>query len=236
MLARCTDCAAHEDTRRHILWDCLPIKSYGDVRQAQCVTVGLNPADNLFYKRSTRAVRRRSDRLPMLEDFGAASRPDLSPDAIKLIEWEQHRYFTMRPRHPWFRTLEQVLQTADSAWTYESGRAAHLDTAACATDQWVQLSNEVRRHLQSTCHPHFLHTLTEVPAGAWLILNGRAIWNLLLPRLTESSSGAIDRVRWSSGNCGALHYFAWNISIQRTSPATRIAIGQQLQAERLNRA
>lgn len=224
-LLHCTDCAACARTREQILWNCLPVVSYGDLRQAAVITIGLNPSDNLFYRRGTRIPKPLEQRFPMLADYGANSRKSLPANDAQSALQRQRNYFQHLPAHPWFRPLRQLLADWNPAWTYENGKAAHVDSAACATNQWQTLSARVRQGLLTTCRPHLLESLAEAQAGTRVLVNGRTAWRNLEPELTEAAAGRLERVghalEWGFGYLPSsghrLPVFAWNRMLQRTS-------------------
>lgn len=239
--ARCTACGADPETRTHLLWPCLPILSYGNVREAQAVSLGLNPSDNLFYRRGTRIARESTQRLPMLEDFGAASRKALSGEDVLAIMARQQAYFAGPvARHPWFQRWDALLQAAHPEWTYERGSVAHLDLACCATDQWSRMSPHVHTTLLRTCRPHFLQTIEQARHSPWLLLNGRTIHAALSEHLRPEAQGSLmhsgQSVRWESGcfqlASRNLPYFAWNQFLTRVKPELRRDLGRLI-AERL---
>jgi hypothetical protein len=69
---RCQACSACPDTHEVILWDCLPVPSFGNPNQAKVATISINPSDREFYKsgyqKDDSQPLCQNQRLPMLRN------------------------------------------------------------------------------------------------------------------------------------------------------------------------
>jgi hypothetical protein len=149
-------------------WNFIPIPYFGNPANAivKVATIGLNPAAN-------------EPRLPRLGDYGKESRDSLTDDDLNSCEARREHYFT-NPEETWhnyFRAFESVLGRTNHLWSYASN-AVHIDLVACVTKVRFGLVGGVpRESLIGNCRPHFLGTLSQLPSGTVLLLDGEAVCN-----------------------------------------------------------
>ena len=189
-IEQCMDCdgsAAHAD----VMWQTLPVPWFGDLRsgRVEVATVGLNPSWTEFETKE-RNLRNTKERLPAIADFGAKCRRELNSAQSKQAAAARTRYFVPgeeREPHPYLKKLQGVMAAAVRAtgrdWAYASGTALHLDIVACSTwPEWGKLSTEAQEALVSRCFPKFAATLSQIPSAAWLLLDGRTVFDTVRRR------------------------------------------------------
>lgn len=181
MAERCTTCLNDRITESAIVSDCLPVRAFGNHSDARVkvATVGLNPALNEF--RSPGGWKPEALRLAMVDDY-KRDRANLTDDNVKDARTRRENYFceVRRKPHSYFERLNELLQTVNATWSYKAGSAVHCDLVACATKlAWSHLSARVASKLAENCRQHFLKTLSQIPSGACLLLNGAFVFGEL---------------------------------------------------------
>jgi hypothetical protein len=160
------------------VWSCLPVPAFGNPsgKRVKVATIGLNPALNEFQIRGT--WKPAELRLPILNDYHKQTREELIETNIEKATKRRENYFTdlQRSPHGYFESLDSVLGRVNHLWSFALGSAVHFDLVACSTQKkWGDLDTESRKTLVTNCRPHFLRTLSELPSGTLLLLNGSSV-------------------------------------------------------------
>lgn len=159
-----------------IMWQCLPVPVFGDHASptVRVATVGLNPSATEFLD-GVGDWKPVAKRLPLLTDYAVRQRDFLSAANLEQAAIMRASYFKRTP-HPWFSSLQGLLSTVNQGWNYATGTAVHVDLVACATwSPWGELSKRTTGELIGTCHKHLKRTLTELPDGTLLFLDGQTV-------------------------------------------------------------
>jgi hypothetical protein len=218
------------------MWNCLPVPSFGNPARTkvQAATIGLNPASTEFRDPDS-TIRREEDRLPMLHDFEVADRTELTEAALRRAREKRDHYFSNKP-HKWFRPMQLVLRGMNLGWSYAEGTAVNIDVVACATGDAIGvLPVEVRSHLMANCQKHFIETVSTLPDGTWLVVNGRGAFLAMKAAFSLAPnaefSGRLPKSEEiemfvGSVNVGkkTLRYFGWSANLHRASLAEVVQI------------
>jgi hypothetical protein len=177
-IERCVACRESK-ARDAVVWDCLPVPCFGDAGKSsvKVAVIGLNPALDEFREKEGR-WKLPSQRLSMVGDFQRSARGEMSENDVAECERKRASYFTDSGRrwHGYFEGIEELLGRINWRWSFAAGTAVHVDLVACATrDRWGKTAGDVKDGLLENCRPHFLKTLSILPANTVLLLNGRAV-------------------------------------------------------------
>jgi hypothetical protein len=162
------DCLS-DATKDHIIPDYIPNFRFGEFSTVEAVTVSINPAENVDGKRP----------LPMLSDYHRTSRLDLATEDLDDLSSRSDHYYRQGDMHPFFLSLEKILQAIDPNWTYASGKVAHIDLVACVTTKlWSQIRpKKIQDVLIAKCEKHFVNTLTLLPPNCLIVCDGATVLN-----------------------------------------------------------
>jgi hypothetical protein len=226
VVAKCDICLRQPSAARYLVADYLPVPRFGRFAAAKAVTIGINPAVN---KAGIRA-------LPLISQFGKTRRSDLNDADLISISKFQDAYFDDGKAHMFFdNNFYFILHTIDASWTYQSGRAAHIDVVSCVTDPlWSRLADRnAQAAIRENCRPHFFRTLELVPSGTWLFWGGRETMralNELNPRTNAEGVTTEKSVSWQMGeleiNANLYPFMAWNKIGQGMSNGDRCELGR----------
>jgi hypothetical protein len=115
------DACIHAPSVDEVLKEAVPVPSFGDPTKAEVLTIGINPSVTEFYhvtKNHQIASAKHPDaRLPMVRDYGVASRLDLNVTQIGDIRSKQESYFQRPKPHPWFSNWRALLETVSASWS-----------------------------------------------------------------------------------------------------------------------
>ncbi len=166
-----------------VLWEALPVPYFGNVvgERVGVATVGLNPSWTEFLTPEG-TWREAQDRLPAVTDFKAQNRGEIKSDHVQKACAARDNYFSTGDRrpHPWFDGLQGVMRAAWFDWSYSDGTAVHLDLIACATKPEIgKLEADTKATLLKNCVPKFLNTLSKLRPEAWLLLDGRTVFEVV---------------------------------------------------------
>jgi len=208
----CCGSAAHPD----VMWQALPVPWFGNVlsERVKVATVGLNPSWREF--RTEGGVLRNSrERLPVVTDFGAKCRYEITGVQAQQAALARAKYFVLsKAREPntWFKKLQGVMAATVRAtgrnWSYADGTAVHLDIVACATcPTWSKLNTDAQDVLVNKCFPKFSDTLSRIPPEAWLLLDGQKVFDTVSGRC-----GAVVSCDMEVGTNPPLHVWRGRLS------------------------
>lgn len=159
-----------------IMWQCVPVPAFGNHKSPSvCVaTVGLNPSATEFLN-DKRDWKPATKRLPLVIDFGVRERDRVSAANLEQAANLRAKYFKRTP-HAWFNPLQGLLSALNTHWNYSAGTAVHVDLVACGTWRaWKELSTQTTKELVKNCRNHLKRTLTELPDGTLLLLDGGTV-------------------------------------------------------------
>lgn len=207
LIEKCDRCIGSQACRGQVVAECVPIRAFGNVssNSIQVATIGLNPALTEFSYDGV--AKERSQRLAMLSDYNATNRADLQDTDIVNLKRRRAGYFKDLNRgwHSHFEKLESLISRIQPAWSYFSGRAVHLDLVACATRvRWSRLAGNCKTALLNNCREYFLETLSRLPDGTLLLLDGtRVVSEMRQLGLLFVQEGREQRIN-TQGNCGCI--------------------------------
>lgn len=232
-IERCQRCVGGT-FQNQVANECLPVDAFGDVagKQVQVATIGLNPAATEFYQGNISVEQ--NQRLSMLSDYRISSRADLKDADMADAEKKRKHYFNNPQRgwHPYFEKLESFFSRVQPAWSYVSGRVVHIDLVACATKvRWGDLSGDCQVGLMQNCREYFLATLSKLPNGTLLLLDGKTVVaEMQKLGLAVEKDGGDQRID-VTGNTGwagkiickdkTFPFRGWSIPVGRMTPVIR---------------
>jgi hypothetical protein len=115
----------------------------------------------------------------------AQNRREISDVQGRQVAEKRSNYFTKNGRepHPWFKVLQGVMSAAGMNWSYANATAVHVDVVACATwREWGRLHPEAKEVLITNCFSKFTDTLCKLRSSAWLLLDGRTVFETVRQR------------------------------------------------------
>ncbi len=176
---RCMDCW-NSCANAAIMWQCLPVPVFGNhtSTSVRVATVGLNPsATEFLYDKppNKHDWKSKTERLPLVIDFDVRERDQLSAANLERAAHLRATYFEHMP-HFWFNKIQELMSEVNAEWNYAAGKAVHIDIVACGTWQaWSNLSTQTTKAMVANCHNYLKRTLTELPNGTLLLLDGREV-------------------------------------------------------------
>jgi hypothetical protein len=154
-----------------------PVIAFGDPRQAEIATLGINPSLREFHTADGKLLAGSNRRLSTLESVGAESTAVLTEDQIQTVVTKCAAYFSGKPYRRWFDVLDQVLLDGLGV-SYYDANVCHLDLVQWATaPAWGHLPGEVRQILLEEGLPHLRNQL-QFGSVRLVILNGREVLNM----------------------------------------------------------
>jgi hypothetical protein len=180
-IERCHRCVG-DTCENQVVNECLPVSAFGNVsgKSVKVAIIGLNPALNEFYLSDYITLKSRSLRLAALIDYNLTSRADLQEADIDDAKKRREEYFINADRewHSHFEKLESLVSRIEPRWSFVLGRVVHIDLVACATRvRWGKLSGNCQNELIKNCRGYFLETLSQLPSGTLLLLDGIRVVN-----------------------------------------------------------
>ena len=134
-------------------------------------TISLNPSSLEFYHLDDR-TKDKSERLPMVEDFGVQDRKALTDEGLRRARAVRDQYFGNKP-HTWFTPMQMMLRAMSLGWSYAEGTAVQVDVVACATrPSYGDVPEPAKKAMIQNCRPHLQQTLSRFSDGTMLIVNG----------------------------------------------------------------
>jgi hypothetical protein len=179
-IEKCHRCVGSQACQNQVVNECLPVSAFGNVsgKSVKVAIIGLNPALNEFYHSDYITLKNRSQRLAALSDYNLTSRADLQEADIKDAKKRREEYFINADRewHSHFEKLEGLISRIQPLWSFVSGRLVHIDLVACSTRvRWSDLLDDCQKELLTNCRSHFLTTLSQLPNGTMLLLDGSRV-------------------------------------------------------------
>ena len=169
-------------------------------------TVGLNPSATEFLD-DKGDWKPETKRLPLVTDFGVRERGDLNAEHIEQANKLRAEYF-QRPHHSFFGPLQGLLSAVNIEWNYVAGTAVHVDLVACGTWRaWSEMSGKAIQAVVANCHNHLIQTLTELPDGTFLLLDGRTV-------NTTLAANSFDRVEDTIGEVEVVTVWRGSLQIE----------------------
>ena len=154
-----------------------PIISFGDFRNAEIATLGLNPSNKEIFNSHGDELSGIDRRFHTLNSLGIRTWGDVTLEQIKLIEITCIEYFSRNPYDQWFRPLDKLMSGTGRSFYSPMFPACHLDLVPYATfEKWGELSTQQKNALFSaslSCFPKILSS-SKIKT---LILNGQAVVN-----------------------------------------------------------
>jgi hypothetical protein len=178
-IEKCHLCVGNGAFEKQVVEACVPVSAFGDVsdESVKVVTIGLNPALNEFFWNGVAKERRQ--RLAVLSDYGGVvTRDDLGEMDVEDAKRRCETYFKDSDRgwNSYFERMDGLLGRIHPAWTYVLGRAVHIDLVACGTRvRWGELPTGCQTEMLRNCRAHFVATLSRVPNGTMLLLDGARV-------------------------------------------------------------
>lgn len=205
-----------------------PVLAFGDVRNAQVATLGLNPSRVEFTDDKGNLLEGDRRRLATLQSLGT---PDLATAPSNVIEQvfaDCNRYFYQRPYRRWFDQLEPILESCGAS--YYNGTACHLDLVQWATNPtWGKLAPAVRGRL-ITEDAAFLNTQLQNEGIRLLLVNGNGVWKQLRAAMVEKlkfehqefiEGLSCQNTQLNAGwLLGKIRVIAWNTNLQSSFGVT----------------
>lgn len=148
-----------------------PIVCFGDAKQAEVATLGLNPSDKEYLDGSGKELTGDNRRFETVESLEVESLEKASDEATWKVYQRCINYFENNPYSRWFDQLEETLGKVGAS--YYDGSAVHLDLVQWATlKKWGDLSTVEEETLLETDAP-FLRKQLKRGDYRILLLNGR---------------------------------------------------------------
>lgn len=239
-IERCHRCVGNS-CQNQVVNECLPVGAFGDVfgKSVKVATIGLNPALNEFYQKDFKTIKNRSQRLAALNDYNLTNRADLQEADIQDAKKRREEYFINPDRdwHSHFEKLESLISRIQPLWSFVSGRVVHIDMVACSTRvRWGDLSDVCRKELMANCRGHFLATLSQLPNGTMLLLDGSTVISAMkndeLKKLgliyEQEGDEHLINIQWNRGFIGKLKlgekefpFRGWSIPVGKLSQMWR---------------
>jgi hypothetical protein len=193
-IERCTLCRGTA-AEANVLWDCLPVPCFGnpDHSRVRVATISLNPSSLEFYRPDDRK-KDKSERLPMVDDFGVEDRKKLTDEGLHRARQVRDHYFANKP-HAWFTPMQMMLRGMNLGWSYAEGTAVQLDVIACATKpNYGKVPGPARNDMIENCRPHLQKTLSRFNCGTMLVVNGSGAFEALGKAVELQPNGFTQRL------------------------------------------
>jgi hypothetical protein len=232
IIEKCHHCVGSQACQNQVVNECLPVGAFGNVsgKSVKAAIIGLNPALNEFFHSDYKTIKSRSQRLAVLGDYNLTSRADLQEADIDDAKKRRAEYFISADRewHSHFEKLESLISRIQPLWSFVSGRVVHIDLVACATQmRWNDLSDDCQKELITNCRGHFLATLSLLPTGTMLLLDGSRVISEIkkLDLIFEQDGGEQPiNIQWNRGCVGKLKwgekefpFRGWSIPVGKLS-------------------
>jgi hypothetical protein len=196
-----------------------PVVAFGDPRQAETATLGINPSANEFLERG-RPLRGDKRRLATLESLDAERLDQLTDAQIGEVVTDCAAYFRRNPYRRWFDPLDELLR-AGTHTSYNDGSVCHLDLVQWATQPiWGHIeARAVQASLLEDGVPH-LQAQLACENVRLVLLNGRqvltqvgAVGLVELEEVGRMPLGARSCTLYA-GTTGAVSWLGWSTNLQ----------------------
>ncbi len=204
-----------------------PVVAFGDFRQAEVATLGINPSAAEFTANGQLLTGMRR-RLATLQSLGLKSLHEATDEHVATVIADCVGYFHRHPYWRWFRPLEALLQQALGV-SYLKATACHLDLVQWATNPvWGRLSDRaVRDELLVDGVEHLKRQLDSESVRV-VLCNGRQVINRVvgfglapLEQVDELSFGGDGNCRLYSATSAGVRFLGWSTNLQSSFGVTR---------------
>ena len=148
-------------TSEFVCRDSTPVLYFGDIHNANILTVGINPSWQEFLTKGQEPLSGLSRRFLHESEMSGNKNPDADSALTRMND-----YFQRSPDvayWPWFRPIQKLAEA--SGFSLIDGSAAHTDVLSCFATfpAWSKLEANVTQQFAESGYETFLEVLVEAP-------------------------------------------------------------------------
>ncbi|MCR1795789.1 hypothetical protein K0V43_19670 [Leptospira sp. id769339] len=156
-----------------------PIPVFGNIKDSQIATLGINPSDKEFLDNFGRELDGNYRRFHTLRSLNIDKWSKVKDDHLRLMNDSCNNYFFRNPYGVWFNHLEKILSKTGHSFYSKNNSACHLDLVPYATStKWANTNKNFKTKALNTFGESFAFSIRSSPIRI-LILNGKTVVDTL---------------------------------------------------------
>lgn len=152
-----------------------PVISFGNIRESQIATLGINPSNREFVDLDGKELINIERRFHTLGSLGITNWTDVRSKHLEQINNYCEDYFIRNPYDGWFKRLDYLISGTSKSYYFPSQEACHLDLVPWATSsKWSELKLRQQKILLDTSID-FLGSIIKKSKIKVIVLNGQTV-------------------------------------------------------------